>query len=151
MDMSSQAEIDQLASFLAPSLIAVAATVGADGMPQLTPVWYVYRDGALLISVTKERLKYKNLARDPRLSVCVYGPPLAKVYATLVGKVELADDDSIWEPTQAICARYMAPDEVEPWMEMLRTENRVLITLRPDRVVYKDLDPILPEGPGSVS
>ena len=73
----------QLEAFLRPSLIAVAATVGNEGMPQLTPVWYDYRDGAMLISVTKERLKYKNLVRDSRMSVCVYGPPLAKVFCLL--------------------------------------------------------------------
>jgi PPOX class probable F420-dependent enzyme len=138
----------QLEAFLRPSLIAVAATVGNEGMPQLTPVWYDYRDGAMLISVTKERLKYKNLVRDSRMSVCVYGPPLAKVFVTMTGRVELADDESIWEPTQAICARYMSPDEVGPWMQMLKGENRVLITLRPDRVMFKDLDAILPAGPG---
>jgi len=139
----------ELEAFLRPSLIAVAATVGNDGMPQLTPVWYEYRDGAMLISVTKERLKYKTLVRDARLSVCVYGPPLAKVFVTMTGRVELADDDSIWEPTKAICARYMSADEVGPWMQMLKGENRVLITLRPDRVMFKDLDAILPAGPGS--
>jgi PPOX class probable F420-dependent enzyme len=138
----------ELGTFLRPSLIAVAATVGTDGMSQLTPVWYEYRDGAMRISVTKERLKYKNLVRDSRLSVCVYGPPLAKVFVTMTGRVELVDDDSIWEPTREICQRYMSADEVGSWMQMLKGENRVLITLRPDRVMFKDLDAILPAGPG---
>jgi PPOX class probable F420-dependent enzyme len=145
--MTHKTEHARLEAFLKPSLIAVAATVGTGGMPQLTPVWYVYREGAMLISVTKERLKYKNLVRDSRLSVCVYGPPLAKVFVTMTGRVELADDDSIWEPTRAICERYMSQDEIEPWMQMLKGENRVIITLRPDRVMFKDLDAILPAGP----
>jgi PPOX class probable F420-dependent enzyme len=145
--MTEQTDNARLEEFLRPSLIAVAATVGTSGMPQVTPVWYYYRDGAMLISVTKERLKYKNLVRDPRLSVCVYGPPLAKVFVTMTGRAELSDDETIWEPTERICERYMAPAEVEPWMKMLRGENRVIITLRPDRVMFKDLDAILPEGP----
>ncbi len=146
--MTEKTEHARLEAFLKPSLIAVAATVGTSGMPQVTPVWYDYRDGAMLISVTKERLKYKNLVRDPRLSVCVYGPPLAKVFVTMTGRAELSDDDSIWEPTRRICERYMSADEIEPWMRMLKGENRVIITLRPDRVMFKDLDAILPAGPG---
>ena len=102
----------------------------------------------MLISVTKERLKYKNLVPGPRLSVCVYRPPLAKVFVTMTGRAELSDDDSIWESTRRICERYMSADEVEPWMRMLKGENRVFITLRPKRVMFKDLDAILPAGPG---
>ncbi len=127
----------------------MTATIGAGGMSQLIPVRYDYRDGATLISVTKERLKYKNLARYSRLSVCVYDPPLAKVYATMTGRTELADDDSIWEPTREICKRYMTADEVDPWRRELRTQNRVLITLRPERVMFRDPDAVLPEGLGA--
>ena len=144
--MPSQEEIDRLESFLRPPLIAVAATIGATGMPQLTPVWYEFRDGAMFMSVTKERLKYRNLARDGRMSVCVYDLPFARVYATITGRVELADDDSIWELTRAICERYMAPHEVEPWMQELYGQDRVLITLRPERIHHLDLARILPEG-----
>ena len=42
----------------------------------------------------------------------------------------------------------MSADEIEPWMQMLKGENRVIITLRPDRVMFKDFQAILPAGPG---
>lgn len=142
--MPTREQIERLERFLAPPLVAVAATIGSSGMPQLTPIWYEFRDGAMLMSVTKDRIKYRNLARDSRMSVCVFDPPMAKIYATITGRVELSDDDSIWGPTRSICERYMAPDEVEPWMQGIYGQERVLITLRPDRIHHLDLRSILP-------
>ena len=62
-------ERERLKKFLAPSRIAVVATVGKTGMPQLTPNWYEYRDGRMTVSTTKDRIKYLNLVRDDRLAV----------------------------------------------------------------------------------
>ena len=69
----------RIAQFLAPSRIAVMATINRDGTPQLTPNWYHYHyDGTVLTFVTtKERVKYLNLRRDPRISICIYAAPLA--------------------------------------------------------------------------
>lgn len=56
-------DLSRLSEFLAPAKIAVVATIGRDGVPQLTPNWYVYRDGKIAISTTKQRVKYLNLIR----------------------------------------------------------------------------------------
>ncbi|HEX4211990.1 MAG TPA: TIGR03618 family F420-dependent PPOX class oxidoreductase [Candidatus Dormibacteraeota bacterium] len=48
---------------------ATVATINADGSPQTSVVW-VRRDGdRILFSTTTGRLKGRNLARDPRVSV----------------------------------------------------------------------------------
>ena len=56
-------EVTRLEEFLRPPSIAVVATVGRSGMPQLTPNWYRFAEGRLAISTTKERIKYRNLMR----------------------------------------------------------------------------------------
>ena len=51
---------------------AVLATVNADGSPQTSAMW-VGRDGDdLLFSTVQGRLKYRNMLRDPRVSVTVH-------------------------------------------------------------------------------
>ena len=130
-------EMSGLEEFLRPIRIAVVATVGASGMPQLTPNWYAFIGGKLAVSTTKERFKYRNLARDPRLSVCVYSEPLAANYATITGTAEIMDDDSIWPITQSIVERYVRPDGVEARMGELRRQSRVIISLEPQRVVFR--------------
>ena len=127
----------RLGEFLEPSRIAVVATVGSDGMPQLTPNWYHFANGTMTISTTKERVKYRNLSRDLRLSVCVFTEPGAADYVTLRGRAEISDDESIWPETQAIVERYVAPDQVDARMGQLRTQNRIIISLKPERVIFR--------------
>jgi PPOX class probable F420-dependent enzyme len=131
------AETRRLEEFLQPSHIVVVATIGRDGMPHLTPNWYVYRNGTLMISTTKERVKYRNLSRDDRMSVCIYSAPQAQDYATLWGHVSIRDDDSIWPDTRAIVERYVPPTGVEARMQQLRTQNRVILDLTPERLLFR--------------
>ena len=133
----TQEEETRLEEFLAPARIAVVATVGKTGMPQLTPNWYRYSGGRLTISITKERVKYRNLSSDNRMAVCVYSDTLAHEYVTLRGSVEISDDESIWPETRAIVERYTAPEGGEARLRTLRTQNRVIVTLDPDRVLFR--------------
>jgi len=51
---------------------AVLATSRSDGRPQLSPVTVgVAGDGRVLVSTRETAIKTKNLARDPRASLCV--------------------------------------------------------------------------------
>lgn len=130
-------DLSRLENFLAPTKIAVVATIGKAGMPQLTPNWYVYLDGRLAISTTKQRVKYSNLVRDPRMSVCVMTDPLAAEYATIRGCAEIIDDDSIWPITEAIVRRYVPTDKVDDRMANLRKEDRVIISMTPERAHFR--------------
>jgi PPOX class probable F420-dependent enzyme len=132
-------ETNRLEAFLKPSHIVVVATIGRSGMPHLTPNWYVYRDGKLMISTTKERVKYKNASRDKRMSVCVYSDLKATSYATITGPVVIRDDDSIWPDTQAIVERYVPPEGVENRMSQLHSQNRVILDLIPDKVSVRNI------------
>ena len=52
----------------------VLATIRANGRPQLSNIMFVPGDrGSLLISLTDDRAKTKNLRRDPRASLYVMG------------------------------------------------------------------------------
>ena len=134
-NMTSE-ERERLKKFLAPSRIAVVATVGKTGMPQLTPNWYEYRDGRLTVSTTKDRIKYLNLVRDDRLAVCVYSDTLAHDYVTVRGHARIIEGDAIWPDTLAIVKRYVTPDKVEARMSALRKQSRIIISLEPDRVHF---------------
>lgn len=127
----------RLVTFLQPSRIAVIATIGPSGAPQLTPNWYCYRDGKLMISTTKERVKYRNLVHDNRMTVCIYAEPEARDYATVWGRVTLRDDDSIWPDTRAIVERYISSEGVEARMQQLHSQNRVILDFAPERVIFR--------------
>ena len=135
--MLNSDELAQLEKFLDPSWIVVVATIGRDGMPHLTPNWYVFEDGRVAVSTTKETVKYTNLSRDGRVSLCVNTEPRAKEYAAIRGEAEILDDESIWPITRHIVERYMPSDKVEERMAMLRKQNRVILSVKPDRVTFR--------------
>src|SRR5271157_26996 len=61
--------------------LASVATVMPDGSPQVAPVWVDREGDIVVINATKERQRYRNLKRDPRVALCVFdmGNPYSKV------------------------------------------------------------------------
>jgi PPOX class probable F420-dependent enzyme len=71
---------------------AVLATVNPDGSPQTSVVW-VGRDGAdLLFSTIEGRVKYRNMVRDPRVSVSIIDSADPENYVELRGRVTISED-----------------------------------------------------------
>jgi len=105
-------------------------------MPHLTPNWYAYDNETLMISTTKERVNYRNLMRDNRMSVCIYSEPRAQDYVTLWGRVNIRDDASIWPDTRAIVERYVLAQGVEARLQQPRMQNRVVLDFKPERVLF---------------
>ena len=84
-----QQEINQ---FVAEIRIAVMATVNRDGSPQLTPNWYYYDGARLTFVTTKEMIKFSNLRRDNKMSVCIYESLLASEYVVMRGRASIRDE-----------------------------------------------------------
>jgi PPOX class probable F420-dependent enzyme len=71
---------------------ATVATLGPDGQPQSSVVW-VDRDGdTVLFSVTADKQKARNLARDPRVSVSVFDIDNPYHSVEIRGTAELVED-----------------------------------------------------------
>ena len=119
------------AEFFAAPSTAVLTTVGTDGLPQSTAVWYlVDDDGVLKTSILTSRQKYKNLARHPKASLFVLDPTNPYRSVEIRATVELAPDtDKSLLPKFA--ARYGVPVEV---LEQ-SGDDRVIATFTPVRVV----------------
>ena len=67
---------------LLDSPIVTLATVGADGVPQVTAVWFlVDDDGTVAVSLNSSRQKTKNLVRTPVATLFFVDP--ANPYRTL--------------------------------------------------------------------
>lgn len=71
---------------------AVLATVNPDGSPQTSAMW-IARDGNdLLFSTVEGRRKYRNMRRDPRVSVTVLESANPYNYVELRGRVTITPD-----------------------------------------------------------
>ncbi|MDX6615680.1 MAG: hypothetical protein QOD60_771 [Solirubrobacterales bacterium] len=71
---------------------AVLATINRDGRPQLSNVLYAWDQEAEMarISTTADRLKFRNLQRDPRSSLYVQGEHFWQ-FAVAAGEAELSE------------------------------------------------------------
>ena len=129
--MTTQIDLpDTHADLVDAPLTAVLTTVGPNGQPQSTAVWFlVDDDGVLKTSITTDRQKFRNLTRDPKATLFVIDP--ANPFRTLEVRatVELAPDpDKTLLPKFA--ARYATP------VEMLDLPGkRVTVAFTPVRVV----------------
>jgi PPOX class probable F420-dependent enzyme len=115
--------------FHAPNT-AVLTTVGKDGLPQSTAVWYLVHDGVLKTSILTSRQKYRNLFRHPKASLFVLDPTNPYRSVEVRAEVELAPDpDKTLLPTFA--EHYGVPVEA---LEAAG-DDRVIATFNPVRVV----------------
>jgi len=115
--------------------VAVLATVGRDGYPQLTAVWFVLdEDGAVKLSLNTARQKVRNLRERPECTLFILDR--ANPYRTLEirARAELTPDE-----------RYTFADKVgRKYNANLRTMDqlggsRVVVTLKTAKVTGTDL------------
>lgn len=112
------------------------ATVGADGTPNITPVWYVFDGEDLLFTTGGATAKARNLRRDPRASLCVAddAPPFA--YVEVRGDVTLSEDlDELLDVATRAGARYMGADQAEDFGKRNAVPGEVVVRLRPTKVI----------------
>ncbi len=73
--------------------VAVLATNGHDGFPQVSALWFLYdEDGVLRLSLNTTRQKVKNMRRRPEVTFFILDP--ANPYRTLEirARAEINDD-----------------------------------------------------------
>jgi PPOX class probable F420-dependent enzyme len=58
-------------AFLEEKRFAVVGTINADGSPHLAVMWYLIDGDDLVVNSAQGRIKDRNLAADPRMSVLV--------------------------------------------------------------------------------
>lgn len=127
----------QILEFLQADRHAILATNGVNHTPQLTPVWYLFEDGLLFVSVQIGTVKVHNLRRDPSLSVCIDGGRQDARYVVLYGQAELIEQGSRQEALrrQIIDHYYADQTSADRYYESLKNSPGVIIILKPQRIV----------------
>lgn len=106
----------------------VVATVGDDGLPQLTTNWVDWDGEHVLINTAEGRAKPRNMRRNPTVSVCVYDHDDPYRYVTVTGQAELSHDGAE-EHINELSHRYFGRD-----YHYVPGERRVIARIKPERV-----------------
>ncbi|WP_063729418.1 PPOX class F420-dependent oxidoreductase [Streptomyces sp. RTd22] len=112
------------------------ATVRADGRPHLAPIWFLLDGDDLVFNTGQDTVKGRNLARDPRVSLCVDDdrPPFS--FVTVQGRAELSDELSeVREWATRIAARYVGDDLAEQFGARNGVPGELLVRVRIEKVI----------------
>lgn len=129
---------DQLSEFLAEDRNAIIATIGADGLPQQTPVWFVYADGTFYVSAQETTVKVRNLRHNPALSLCIDAGRGSARYVVVSGQAQLipAGDPFQKEMRRRIIRKYHAdPEAADRYIASIEHTASALIVLKPQKIV----------------
>lgn len=130
---------DDVRAFLEQPHYAILATIGSDGVPQQTVLWYLLRDDVIIVNTAAGRVKERNLRRDARASICVTADGQA---VTFYGPLELVDDQEIaLADIGAMAVRYNGAEIAEQQIrEQFGKEHRVTIRMRITRAIPQGFD-----------
>ncbi len=109
--------------------VATLSTIGPDGRPQMSEVWFLAEGDTVSISLNSSRQKMKNLLRNPACSVLILDLGMPYRYLELRGDAEISPDPD-----------YVFADKVgAKYGSDLRAhdqpgQTRYVVTIRPTRV-----------------
>ena len=132
-------ELNHALDFARAHQQSVLVTLRRDGHPQLSNVLHhVYDDGLIRISITADRAKYKNLAREPWAALHVTQPDffgsVVLEAAVELSPVAAAPDDATVE--ELVSYYRDIRGEHPDWDEYRAAQvndRRVMVRLRPTR------------------
>jgi PPOX class probable F420-dependent enzyme len=120
---------------LLDAAVCTLATIGPDGRPQVSAVWFLNDDGVVKLSLNTARQKTKNLSANPAVTVFIHDPANPARYLEIRGDATLEpDDDYVF--ADRVGAKYGGVD--------IRTmdgpgEHRVAVTVNPVRINAVDI------------
>ncbi|OAA25816.1 PPOX class probable F420-dependent enzyme [Frankia sp. EI5c] len=106
------------------------ATVGADGLPQVTAIWAILDGDHVRTSLHRSRQKYRNLVARPQASLFAIDPGNPFRTLEVRGTVEITEDTGL-EFLQRLLAVYGT--DLEHFQAPV--DDRVVVTINPVRVV----------------
>jgi PPOX class probable F420-dependent enzyme len=114
---------------------ATLGTIGPDGRPHLSEVWFLHDGEEFKISLHAARQKTKNLQRNPAVDLFVLDLQNPMRYLEVRGDATLADDTD-YEFADRVGAKYGGVDLRQMDGD---DKRRVVVTVKPTRIVTVNL------------
>lgn len=121
-----------VAEFLKQPITAAIVTLNPDGSPQLTYVWYEFDGQKFHVSTTDDRVKGRNLERDPRIALSMLDPQNPYRFVSMRGKATITHEGAS-DLIVRLAVRYQGP-EGEAYGRTMQSPSRIIVTLDPETV-----------------
>ncbi len=121
--------------FLSTKDVVVLATIGADGAPLLTPMWFLHDASAITMVTIDDTQKIRNLRRDPRVFIVAESGTRADVRGVSIrGRAEFVADSP---ERRTLADRWLTkydPHAERLWKGRVMPRNRVMFRVTPEHV-----------------
>jgi PPOX class probable F420-dependent enzyme len=107
---------------------AHVATLGPQGGPRCSPMWYEWDGTRVLISHTKGRQKYRDLKLDARVALSIRDPEDDYRYIEIRGTAQIHDDPKA-TLIHRLAKKYRGVERYQGELE-----GRIIVEVTPERV-----------------
>ena len=114
--------------------VATLATIGGNGLPQLTEVWFLHEDGELKLSLNDSRLKTRNLQKRRQCSLLLLDLQNPYRYLEVRGNAKVEPDDDY-----AFAGKLGAKYDADLSVHDNPGDSRVVVTIEPANVYAVDM------------
>ena len=127
---------DAIKQFAARTTRAILITRRKDGGLQTSPMAVLADDNGDILTATRARnAKTHNLARDPRATLCLFDEKWPGPWMHVEGETEITRLPEAMPLLADYYGRRGQDTTAEAFRERMTGENRVLLRIRPTRVV----------------
>lgn len=118
----------------------VLSTIGRDGGPVTSAVWFALLDDTIVISTPAQRPKARNARANPLVSFVVDTKDTPYRGVAIEGTAEVLEDPEK-RLMLAIAHRYLGPELPDVMKQRIAAHDRVVIRIQPRRVRPWNLAP----------
>lgn len=122
--------------------VASVVTLSTDGMPHLTPVWFLFADGAFLIAIASGTAKGRNLARDNRMALMLdRRQRYEETGFSVCGNAEILTGQDASDVVRRVHQKYLTDEAMQdPAVgEVLAAIDDIAVRLEPTRWISWDM------------
>ena len=126
----------QVEALLSEAHVSVIGTVDASGRPAQAPVWHLWRDGAAYVLTSRKSRKWKNILRNPQVSLCV-DTKAAPYRAVILEGVASEDPRDYGDLLREVAVHYLGESRGNAYADnsTATNEDSVVVRIAPSRII----------------
>lgn len=136
--MHTMTEAEYKSFLMTGTRTAKVATVRANGLPHVKPVWFTLDGDDLLFTTHESYVMTRHLRRDPHVTLAVDDETPPYSYVIVEGTVTLSENlDDLVRWATVIGGRYMGSDHAEEFGMRNGVPGEYLVRVTPGKVIAR--------------
>lgn len=129
--MPRLSESERSAFLDSPGVLMKIATVSPEGMPLVTPIWFVHREERILFTPRRASEWFAHIRERPEVCLCIDEQPYPYRKLIVQGRVhvlhDLGEDEQWRELYRQIARRYVDEEGADAYVDATDDQQRALL------------------------